>query len=226
MPNTIYDIDFSGKVAPNMLPPDKRFTRNVAWVGILLSPLQYLRDLWFGSYRTGSDAPQWVNSAPYAKYDQVKYNKIVYESLIDDNTDVPTTVASWRVVQTNFIGMFERIYYNGQKLVLEYAMNKWFGTVFRQPPNTSDIYITNNSIPVGVFRSGGVESISSVVYSSTSSEFIVNTYSFAVAFNFTIYCPVAVFNALASTDEQREKIFRAFVDKYVAAGVTYSITTY
>lgn len=226
MPNTIYDIDFSNKVAPNLLPPDKRFGVNVAWAGILLSPLQYLRDLYFGSYRTGSDAPQWVNTAPYSKYEQVKYNKIIYESLIDNNSDVPTTVATWRVVQINFIGVFERIYYNGQKLVLEYAMNKWFGTVFRQPPNTSDIYITNNTVPVGVFRVGNVESISSKVYANTSSEFVINAYDFNVAFNFTINCPVAVFNALASTDDQREKIFRAFVDKYVPAGVTYNITTY
>lgn len=222
---SIYDIDYS-KQGVQLLPPDKRYTKTVAWIGILLSPLQYLRDLWFGSYRTGSDAPQWVNTDPYSKYDQVKYNKIIYESLEDGNTDVPTTVATWKVVQQNFIGLSERIYYNGQKLVLEWAMNKWFGTVFRQPPNISDIYIENNTLDVGVFRVGGVEDISSVAFSNRSTEFVVNAYSFSVTFNFTIFCPEAVYNALDPTLINNEKIFRAFVDRYVPAGVTYTIQTY
>lgn len=222
---SIYDIDYS-KQKVQLLPPDKRYTKTVAWIGILLSPLQYLRDLWFGSYRTGSDAPQWVNTDPYPKYAQVKYNKIIYESLENGNTDVPTTVATWKVVQQNFIGLSERIYYNGQKLVLEWAMNKWFGTVFRQPPNQSDIYIENNTLDVGVFRVGGVEDISSVTFSNRSSEFVVNAYSFAVTFNFTIFCPEAVYNALDPTLTNNEKIFRAFVDRYVPAGVTYTIQTY
>lgn len=225
MPNTIYDIDFS-KFAGQMLPPDKRFTRSVAWVKILLSPLQYLRDLYFGSFRTGSTAPQWVNTSPYPKYAQVKYNKIVYESLVANNSDVPTTVATWRVVQFNFIGMSERILYTGNKLILEYAMNKWFGTVFRQPPNASDIYITTNGVPIPVFRSTGVESGSSVVYANGSVEYVINQYTFAVQFNFTINCPVAVFNALDPTLVNNEKIFRAFVDRYVPAGITYNIITY
>jgi hypothetical protein len=110
--------------------------------------------------------------------------------------------------------------------VLEWAMNKWFGTTFRQPPNVSDIYITNNSVPIEVFRCGGIEDISSVVYSNNSSEFVINNYSFTVAFNFTINVPEAVFNALDPTLVNNEKIFRAFVDRYVPAGVTYTIQTY
>lgn len=223
---SIYDIDYSKQV-PRLLPPDKRFTRTVAWLNILLSPIQYLRDLWFGSYRTGSSAPTWVNTDPYPKYAQVKYsNKVVYESLVDNNTALPTDTAYWRVAQQNFIGLSERIQYNGQKLVLEYAMNKWFGTTFRQPPNTPDIYITRNSIPVSVFRVGGIEDISSVVYTETSSDFVINQYTLVPDANFTIHCPAATYNALAATDAQRDKIFRAFVDLYLPAGITYSITIY
>lgn len=209
-----------------MLPPDKRFTRIVAWVIILLSPIQYLRDLWFGAYRTGSTATPWVNGNTYDKYDQVNYNKVIYESLVMNNTDVPTTTASWKIVQQNFIGLSERIYYNGQKLVLEYAMNKWFGTTFRQPPSQSDIYISSNSTAVAVFRSADSEAFSSVVFTDISSEYVINDYTFAVAYNFTIHCPVAVYNALDPNNINNDKIFRAFVDKYVPAGVTYNIVTY
>lgn len=225
MANTIYDIDFS-KFAPQMLPPDKRFNRSVAWVRLLLTPLQYLRDLWFGSYRIGSDAQQWVGTSPYDKYAQVKYNKIIYESLEDNNSDVPTTVATWRLVQQNFIGLSERIQYNGQKLVLEYAMNKWFGTTFRQPPNQSDIYIVNNSISVPSFRVGTSEQVSSTVGIQSSSEYIKLVEAFSVSSNFTIYCPAAVFAALSTSPANNEKIFRAFVDIYIPAGVTYTIQTY
>ncbi len=210
-----------------MLPPDKRFTRTVAWVNVLLSPLQYLRDIWFGSYRTGSTAPTWVNTDPYPKYALVKYsNKVIYESLVDNNTAVPTDTTKWRVAQQNFIGLSERIQYNGQKIVLEYAMNKWFGTVFRQPPNTSDIYITNNSIPVASFRVGITEEKSSKVGLNSSTEYVGTSSVYTVPSNFIIHCPVATFNALASTDDQRTKIFRAFVDQYLPSGITYTITTY
>ena len=210
-----------------MLPPDKRFTKIVAWVTVLLSPVQYLRDIWFGSYRTGSTATAWVNTNPYPKYALVKYtNKVIYESLVDNNTAVPTDATKWRVAQQNFIGLSERIQYNGQKLVLEYAMNKWFGTTFRQPPNIPDIYITRNSIPVSVFRCGGIEHISSIVYTTTSSEYIINSYTLTLGSNFIIHCPVATYNALANTDAQRDKIFRAFVDLYLPAGITYTIQVY
>lgn len=221
---TIYDIDFS-KLGVQVLPPDKRFTRQAAWQKVILSPLQYLRDLWFGSYRTGSEAPVYA-AGTYAKYDQVVYNKAVYESLIDGNTNPPTDTASWKLVQTNYIGLYERITYNGQKLVLEYAMNKWFGTTFRQPPLVSDIYININTLSIPVFVVGATESESSVVYTTGSSEFVINSYSVAVQYNFTIFCPVAVYDALDPLMINNEKIFRAFVDKYVPAGITYEITTY
>jgi hypothetical protein len=221
---TIYDIDFS-EFTPQMLPPDKRYTRFEAWTNIVLSPIQYLRNLWFGSYRTGSEAPAYA-SGTYAKYAQVRYNKIVYESLKNANTDIPTVTASWKEVQQNFIGLSERIYYTGQKLTLEYAMNKWFGTTFRQPNSVSDIYITNNALAISVFRVAADEDSSSVVLAEASPEFVINDYNFAVTYNFTINCPVAVYNALSAVAGNREKIFRAFVDKYVPAGITYNIVTY
>jgi hypothetical protein len=221
----LYDIDFSKNVS-NMLPPDKRFSRNIAWMKILTYPLQYLNYLWFRDYRTGSQAPYWSALATYGKYDQVIYNKIVYESLIDANTSTPTTVSSWKVVQQNFIGLFERIEYNGQKLVLEYALNTWFGTTFRQPPNVSDIYVTNNSIGIPVFRVGNVEDISSSVSNQSSSEFVINAYTISIQFNIDINVPVAVYNALDPSLVNNEAIFRSFADKYIPAGLTYTIVTY
>lgn len=283
-----------------LLPPDKRKPNNISFITCLLSPLQWIRDLWFGSYRTGSTAPAWNSGTTYSKYAQVIYNKVVYESLQDGNTNNTPIIGStyWTAIQQNFIGLSERIIYNGQTLVITYAMNKWFGTTFRQPnqknvvnyertsnvatikvlshgystgqivqvrdlsdnsfngvfkitgvtTNTftyanvgsdvattvaagiasilSDIYILNNSLGILPFIVGGSEAISSVVYADHSSEFIIDGYSFANRINFTIYVPVAVYNALSAISGDRDKIFRAFVNEYIPAGLTYNIQTY
>jgi hypothetical protein len=81
-----------------MLPPDKRNKNTTAYLSSLLKPLQWVRDLWFSEYNTGTTAAAFSTAAPYAKYDRVLYNKSVYESLIDNNTDVPTT-SNWFLVQ-------------------------------------------------------------------------------------------------------------------------------
>lgn len=221
---SIYDINYN-TLATQTLPPDKRYTKMVAFVRILLSPLQYLNNLWFVGYRTGTTAPAYA-AGTYAKYAQVKYNKIVYESLIAGNTALPTDTTKWKVVQENFIGLFERITYNGQKLVLEYALNKWFGTTFRQPPSVSDIYVSTNTIGTPFFRVGDVETISSSSRNDGSSEFVINSYTVALQYNFTIFVPVAVYNALDPLMANNEAIFRAFANKYIPAGLTYNITTY
>lgn len=209
-----------------MLPPDKRYNKMVRWLQVILSPIQWLRNLWFGEYRTGSTAAAWSNASTYAKYARVIYKNSVFESLVSSNTAIPTDTTSWMLVQSNFVGLSERILYTGQKLTFEYALNKWFGTTFRQPPSVSDIYITNNTVPIAPFRVGLTSAVSSSVGISSSTEFVGQTSQYASAINFTINVPVAIYNALDSNPANRDKIFRAFADKYVAAGMVYQIQTY
>lgn len=222
---SIYDVNYN-QTGPQLLPPDKRYNRMVAWVKALLVPLQWVRDLWMGSYRTGSTANPWVGSTTYAKYDRVLYKQKVYESLINGNTDTPTEQTSWMVVQQNFIGVFERVLYNGNKLIFEYAINKFFGTVFRQPPNTSDIYISVNNKPFSVFVVGGTENSSSVVYSHVSSEYVIDSYNFSLFVNMTIMVPLGVFNALDPNPVNCEKIIRNYANQYIIAGIIYNVQTY
>lgn len=222
---SFYDVDYS-KVGPQLLPPDKRGSLLIRLVAAFLTPVQWLRDLSLGSYRVGPAAQDWLSTTTYAKYDQVVYNIFVYVSLKDGNTDIPTDTSSWLVIQTNFIGMSERILYNCRTLVLTYALNKRFKTVFRQPPNVSDIYIGTFAKPVSVFVVGGVEANSSKVYTIGSSEYVIDSYSFADYVNMTIYVPVAIYNALDPVPANREIIIRSYADKYMAAGIIYTITTY
>lgn len=224
---TIYDVNFD-LFGVQMLPTDKRYNKLVRFVQSLLTPAQWLRDLYGGSYRTGSTASAWSNGATYAKYAQVKFNKQVYQSLEDGNIgNTPSnSPTKWALVQENFIGVSERILYGGQKLTLEYALNKWFGTVFRQPNLVSDIYIGTNVIPVPAFIVGDTEPFSSTVGRTISSEYIGPTPVLTVTSNFTIYVPEAVYNALDPDMINNERIFRSFADRYVPAGLTYNIETY
>lgn len=137
---SIYDVNYNSK-AIELLPPDKRYPATVGFLQSLLVPVQYLRDKILGDYRLGRNYPQWV-AGTYALRALVVYKQVVYESLIDGNTDQPPS-PNWVVYLPSFIGVDKRIKFNGQKLVLEYALNQYLFTNFRQPPLVSDVFIGN-----------------------------------------------------------------------------------
>lgn len=222
---SLYTITFNDR-AVEALPPDKRYSNHVKWWQSVVNVIQYLHTDLLIDYRSGSDYPQWSNLVTYSKGNRVIFAEKVYESLIDSNTEKPDSSINWRVYQTSFIGVEERISYTTQKLVLEYAVNKRFNTTFRQPDSVSDIYITTNTPTIGVFICGEIEYESSQVYSNTSSEFVINGYTFTGFTNFTVNIPTAVYDSVSSDVTAREKIFRNYIDRYVAAGIIYKIATY
>jgi hypothetical protein len=146
--------------------------------------------------------------------------------LVDGNTSAPTDVTAWRVYQEVFIGTDERIMYSHIKLVLEYALNRRFDTVFSQPPSLSDIYITKNAKGLNAFIVGAVEEDSSSSFFDGSTEFIIDAYTFGSFFNFTVNVPLAVYNGVSAEPSAREKIFRDFINQYNTIGLTYNIQTY
>lgn len=222
----LYDMNMA-TTGQQLLPPDKRGNFMSRWAAAILRPIQWLVDIRLNSYRNGSAAPPYLNSTTYAKGDLVVYRYSVYESQVNGNLgNDPLDLTYWAKVQDNFIGVLERLKYNGNVLVLTYALNKYFGTTFRQPNNISDIFITVNAKPTAVFLVGDTEAQSSLVYSNTSSEFIVNGYTFSTYFNMTIFVPVAVYNALDVDPANRERIVRNYADQYVVAGITYEVATY
>jgi len=100
-----YDFNINNAAVEN-LSPDKRYPNNITFLKSLLSSLQWLRDLFFGSYWDGSTVAQY-SPGSYKYLDQVRYQKKIYSSLINDNTDLPTT-SNWLLIQDNFIGLNER----------------------------------------------------------------------------------------------------------------------
>lgn len=215
-----------------MLPPDKRLPRTVALVNVFMLPLQWLRDLWFGDYRQGAaDGPSgalpWLISTTYTQGQRVTYKQKMYESLANANLgNLPTDQNNWVVRLQNFIGTDERLCYNGSTLTLTYALNKYFGTVFRQPPGTSDIYLTTQTNIADSFIVGASEAESSAVYATTSSEYIINDFSTGTFYNLTIHVPSAVFAALDPSPANAEAIIRSFANTYIVGGVIYNVVTY
>jgi hypothetical protein len=168
-------------------------------------------------------ATTW-SAGTYTSGAHVKYKDgSVYECMVASTTAEPTASTDWLRILDSFIGSDESQNFNATKLELEYALNKRFGTTYVNPPINSPIYISNITPPVIVFRVGGIESISSSSYNNGSDSFVINDYSFPLPANFTINIQTSVYNALGTT---KEKIVRMFVDRYVAIGLTYSITTY
>lgn len=223
-----YDIDYAQQV-PELLPPDKRYKNTVGLLSVsMTSTLQFLRDAVLGDYRLGSTVSAWVDPAdsmvPYARGAKVNYKKAIFVSLVDNNTDIPTDETSWYMQQQFFIGFRERIAYNGMNLVLTFALNRWFGTTFRQPGGgLSDIYITTNAIASDAFLVGFSEAESSAAGWQGSDQYIGDPYTADTQYNAVIHVPAAVYAALQPA---AESLIRSFADKYMISGVIYQIVTY
>lgn len=218
-----YDITYSQQVI-ELLPPDKRYKNIISYLSAcMLSTVQYLRDAVLGDYRLGSVVGTWV-AGSYARGIKVNYKKGIYVSLVNNNTAIPTDTNNWYMQQQFFIGLSERLAYNGQNIVLTYALNRWFGTTFRQPgQGTSDIYISTSATDANTFTVGYDEGESSSVSYNNSTEFVVYNAAFGVQYNATIYVPSAVYNALQPA---AQALISSFVNMYIYAGVIYQIVAY
>lgn len=218
--SNIYDIDYTQQT-PELLPPDKRDLGTIAIVSAFLKSIQWVRDILLTSYKTGATAAAYA-AGTYPKDAMVVYNKAVYLSLVAGNTNLPTVTTSWLLVQDNFLGTDQRVKFNGQKLVLEYALNLQFGGTFRPPGSSSlsDIYITNVAAVLDGFFVAQTEPYSESVGQSMSSNSVGLPYPFVQTYNFQINITVALF--AATTD----KAIRNFVDKYIPVSINYIIVTY
>lgn len=215
---SFYDINFDQQ-AVDLLPPDKRGNPNIGFVRGLLKALQWSRDLVLGSYKTGNIAASYAGGT-YNLYDQVLYKKGVYYSLVVNNTATPDDSTKWLLIQSNFIGVDERVKFNAQSLVLEYALNERFMGTYRPPPSAShsDIYFTK----LGPVKYGFLigQTIGSSVGQTISSDFIGHPLPFIRINNFQVNVLASIF-ALTS-----EKEIRGFVDLYVPIGINYTVVPY
>ncbi len=216
----IFQIDYDQQ-APELLPPDKRDAQTITLLQTVMKGIQWCRDRLFGGYKVGATDPNYAAGA-YNQFQTVIYEKAVYYSLIDNNTDLPSVTTSWLKVQDNFLGVDERVKFNGQHLVLEYAMNQRFGGTFRPPGSSSnsDIYTTKIAAVVSGFISAATEDFSSSVGQTTSTDKIGLSYPFVQINNFQVNVLASV---LAATNEQA---IRDFVNLYIPTGLNFIVVGY
>jgi hypothetical protein len=220
----IYDYD-NQIIGEQLTPPVLRTTKQLAWINTLTAAIQNLWSLIFEDYRVGSVYPDYGFFTQYYVGDRVLFvDKSIYECISNSLNISCLDTTKWVKVNDNFIGSDERVKYNSQLIVLEYALNNWFLNLTA----TDQIFIATNNITSNLFLMGQTGTYSSTMANSSvfSAYFMPNVASYPTQYNFTINVPLALFTTLGTDNTNRENTIRIFADKYVLSGITYNVTTY
>jgi len=219
----IYDFDY--KVLTQQLTPNiYAFTQNISWVNSITYPIHWLKKRAFEQIKKGVSTNVFNIALNYAVTNKVQYGQAVYECLKPSLGILPTNSEYWVLITQDWVGIDERVLFSNSKLKFEYALNKRFKTVFRNPnsyttPTNSDIYISNinnqYSFIVGVSINN-----SSTILNNTSSQQIYSTANYGTGYSFSINIPIAIYNLFG------ENIIRFYADKINNAGIKYTIITY
>jgi hypothetical protein len=225
---SIYDVDYS-IIFKQILPVDKRVEPNLSWGTSLVKPLQWNHDNFFSEYLDGSSALEYDAGTSYALFQEVRYNNRIYQCIKESTGNAPTNTAYWIEVNKDFRGARQRIKYNGQKLVLEYILNKWFGTTFISKPIdesvNSEFYIRNTNENSNNFFVGETSPNTSYVASySGIQEYFVPEESGISTTNFKVYYPVTVIPLEESDPKYKQMV--AIVDKFKLYGTTVGYQSY
>lgn len=220
--------------ATKLLPYKLRQTKMVAWLTTLFAPAQKQHDFFANNYDQGTAGPFYSNVAAYVYGDViVGSDNSVYECILATTGNAPPNATYWYKQVDNFIGVQERIKYSAQKLVFEYAINRWFRTTFRQPALVSDIYIENLAWADFFYIGGSDEWPTGLVFSGDSmgqgTGFVIDDNT-AAQNSFTVWVPESGGSPLpgfyTSLQPYAEQKIRATVDKYNIAGAFYNVDTY
>jgi hypothetical protein len=227
-----YECDFNLQ-SRRLTPIAKRQDVRLAMLECISEAIQWNRDNFFDQYIEGDSAAAHNPATAYVKYDRVNYQNKIYECIQDNTGELPTNEDYWVKVVNDFRGVIERIRYNGQKLMLEWILNKWFGTTFVQPNflgTTSDFYIVANdrfipsfTVSETPFRSMVYVSSSVFESSSKTRKFIKETPAYTASSNFTVYYPVGTIMSTASNEYYQ---MVDLVNKYKVIGTTVDYISY
>lgn len=220
MPN--YQIDYDDLVVNNM-SPDKRTDKHISWVKALVSQVKRLYNITIVDYIKGAWYPEYSGAVTYPAGYKVLSSNAVYESKVGDNTGnaVGDDNDYWIKTQDSFVGAEERASYWASVLIFEFALNKWFGGIFRQPPDTSDIYISEANKANLPFIVGNNEFASSVGITTSIGAVGISNPT-AAPRDYVINFPQDLYDTISGGDSE----ISLFADKINTAGLTYSIDTY
>lgn len=239
-------FDINNNFAVNHLPNYKRLPKWIQTIRGYLGALVW-SDSVFRKYMNGSDDLSFYSSiVTYNKYDKIRDNYAVYESLKGSNLGNPTSDEEWwfKVLDSS-IGSLERATYNYRKLKLEFQLNHYFqqqltenSFVGYQNPTSidpgigylplSDIYI--EYLPPAYLS---LLAMDTFIEENTMFEVGAGFYMFedlilgsATSYTFQINIPTAVYSSINVDPIIAETIVRKFVDRYIKTGTRYVIQTY
>ncbi len=220
-----------------LLPVDKRLPVISAYVDALITPMQYLnnKDI---AYIYGSTFSYYATSSTYNNGDFVNgglyYNNATYQSITSSNiNNILSSTSSWQQYTDCFIGISERYNYNCQKIVLEFGLNRWFNTTFRNPNGVtgssvlSDIYIQDNFLLTGPFIMGPFGDLrTSTMAPMVSSSFMGVTTSYLTGgtspYYYTIWVPSAILASIPGGTTSVTNI----TNKWNALSINFNVMPY
>lgn len=225
----------------SILPPDKRFGNFQEFMDSLMVPTMGRTNDQFNLYIDGftNNFAYYDSSITYSNGDIVigpfDHYQNVYESQADNNTNQSVDdINYWINISPNPVGANERTVMYCSKLVFEYALNRWFGTQFRQPNSAgtslSDIYITTNGYQSPLFYISPLDSNASQFGPTGSTGFISpdDTPGFYAQYQYTVHMSSAIYSSLPgySGAGTADNYVRKQVDKYGCYGLDYNIELY
>lgn len=156
----------------DLTPPKLRSNTITAMLRVLLRPLKWCEDLFFKEFCKGTTAGWYNSGTTYSKYNRVIWQDgAVYQLMVNSSVGIDPTgnalsATNWLKVLDNFIGIDERVRYNGQRIVFEYAINKWFNVtsapyIYLETPTlggTSSVCVIY--VPVAVWTALGTNTTS------------------------------------------------------------------
>ena len=228
----IYDISYEQATA-ELLPFIKRTSRTKHYLGLFDKYIQKLHDLSLKYYLRGDDiSPAHDTGSTYAYGDRARgLNNSIYEAVQDVPVSTELTNTDyWIKVLDVFIGIRERRSYKFQTVMVEYMLNRYFHTTMNYRPTLPDIYIVNNTLNNvdEQFVFNKIEAHPRFVYNAGEGEpvYFRNYSEYVPPFDFTVYVPVDVWTALSDTDDKRNAIIQAQIDKLKWRSIRNNIVTY
>lgn len=247
----IFNVNYNSQ-NQQIIPPDLRQPKEVSWLYSISYPLQRLHDLiWNNGYADGSIYPNWATSSTYVPANggtlvgsRVIYiNRGVYEctATASGSLQTPLDITHWELINTNYIGASERVQYNSQRILYEYALNRWFQTNAYGNWSTNNpffgwIYIKNNSVGINSFVLGQTGQYSSDMYTNSSSANMLNHPGSGGSntYCYTINVPISVANkmdpgntySVPTASPNTINIVKSFADTINQVGFIYNVVTY
>ena len=240
MNNSIFSINY--QQLSTMLTP--QLLRNPAfdsWTTALNNQSQIDNNL-FVDYITGSTYSVYNPFVFYSPGNRVIFNNNggdlhngIFENISSSIGQNPFNTNKWLKVNPNYIAAEERVLYNSQKIVLEYALNRNYQilpiindpTTWSGANHTDQIYIGTNDVVEKRFlmASGGTYSSSmsktGEIIFLNGGQWMGSTYSYVAQYEFTVWVPNLLYYPLITNTNVYN-----YTKNFVIAGIQFSVSGY